>query len=93
MCHGYECYQAETSPGAVTAIFEPILAEAKAKNIPVWLESTNAHAKGIYEHFGFKVVGEARIGKGIASSDGWVKQGGDGAGVQAWGMIAGLDGW
>ncbi|KAJ4349333.1 uncharacterized protein N0V89_007947 [Didymosphaeria variabile] len=77
--------------GAVTAIFEPFLAEAKAKNIPVWLESTNAHAKGVYEYFGFKVVGQIRIGKGIAGSDGWVKEGGDG--VETWGMIAGLDGW
>lgn len=77
----------------MTAIFEPFIAEAKAKNVPVWLESTNPHAKSVYEHFGFKVIGETRIGKGIVSSDGWAKEAGDGEGVQAWGMIAGLDGW
>ncbi|KAL1610719.1 hypothetical protein SLS60_002389 [Paraconiothyrium brasiliense] len=80
-----------TDKGAVTAIFEPFLAEAKAKNVPVWLESTNEHAKGVYEHFGFKVVGQTRIGKGIAGRDGWAKEGGEG--IETWGMIAGLDGW
>ncbi|KAF2438212.1 hypothetical protein P171DRAFT_399102 [Karstenula rhodostoma CBS 690.94] len=80
-----------TDKGAVSAIFEPFLAEAKANNIPVWLESTNAHAKGVYEFFGFKVVGSTRIGKGIVGSDGWAKEGGEG--VETWGMIAGLDGW
>ena len=78
-------------PGAITAIVKPFLADAKAKNLPVWLESTNAHAKSVYEHFGFEVVGETRIGKGIVGSDGWVKDGGEG--VQSWGMIAGLNGW
>ena len=77
--------------GAITAIFETFLADAKSKNLPVWLESTNAHAKGVYEHFGFKVVAEPRIGKGIVDSDGWAKEGGEG--VQTWAMIAGLDGW
>jgi hypothetical protein len=75
----------------VTTIIEPFLANAKTENIPVWLESTNAHAKAVYEHFGFKVVGSTRIGKGIVGSDGWSKEGGEG--VEAWGMIAGLDGW
>lgn len=77
--------------GAITTIFAPFLAKAKAENLPVWLESTNAHAKDVYEHFGFKVVGEKRIGEGIVGSDGWAKEGGEG--VLSWGMIAGLDGW
>lgn len=80
-----------TDKGAVTTIFEPFLAEAKEKNLPIWLESTNAHAKAVYERFGFKVVGETRIGKGVVGSDGWGKE--DGEGVLVWGMIAGLDGW
>ena len=81
----------ELCTGAVREIFEPFLAEAKAKNVPVWLESTNAHAKEVYKFFGFRVVGETRIGKGFVGSDGWAKEGGEG--VQTWGMIAGLNGW
>ncbi|KAF2638799.1 hypothetical protein P280DRAFT_403766 [Massarina eburnea CBS 473.64] len=77
--------------GAISAIFEPVLSDAKAKNLPIWLESTNVHAKEVYEHFGFKVIGDVRIGKGLVGSDGWAKD--DGEGVLVWGMIAGLDGW
>lgn len=57
----------------------------------MWLEATNAHAREVYEHFGFKVVGEVRIGKGVVGDDGWLKN--DGEGVLVWGMIAGLQGW
>ncbi|KAF2121244.1 hypothetical protein BDV96DRAFT_640639 [Lophiotrema nucula] len=77
--------------GAITALFNPYLQAAKEENLPVWLEATNAHARQVYEYFGFKVVGEVLVGKGIANSNGYVEEGGDG--VLVWGMIAGLDGW
>jgi hypothetical protein len=71
--------------GAIRALFEPYLKQAQEANVPAWLEATNTHARDVYAHFGFQVVEEVIIGKGIAAKNGNLEV--DGEGVVLYGMI------
>ncbi|KAK4943429.1 hypothetical protein LTR10_016920 [Elasticomyces elasticus] len=74
--------------GAVRGLIEPYLQKAREDNLPAWLEATNSHARDVYTHFGFKVVDDFRIGKGIVNGQGWIEHNGEGVLIYA--MIAGL---
>ncbi|KAK5950713.1 hypothetical protein OHC33_008380 [Knufia fluminis] len=50
------------APGAVRAIMQDLLGRAQESCSPVWLETTSETAKGMYEHFGFEVVGRGVVG-------------------------------
>lgn len=69
----------------IRALFEPYLQRAQEAGLPAWLEATNEHARDVYAHFGFKVVGEVIIGQGTIDSNGSVVEGGEG--VIIYGMI------
>ncbi|OCT54501.1 hypothetical protein CLCR_00919 [Cladophialophora carrionii] len=71
--------------GAIRGLIEPFVQKARDQNVPVWLEATNPHAKGVYAHFGFQVAEEVRIGQGVVNAEGWAQQGGEG--VLLWGML------
>ncbi len=74
--------------GAVRGLVEPFLQRAREEQIPAWLEATNDHARGVYEHLGFLLVGEFRVGRGIVNAQGWAEP--DGEGVLNYVMVAGL---
>lgn len=71
--------------GVIRALLEPYLKQAQEANVPAWLEATNTHARDVYAHFGFQVVEEVIIGKGIAAKNGNLEAGGEG--VVLYGMI------
>ncbi|EXJ86487.1 hypothetical protein A1O3_03438 [Capronia epimyces CBS 606.96] len=74
--------------GAIRHLIEPFLKKAQEQGIPAFLEATNARARDVYAHLGFKVLEEVRIGEGIVNAEGWVQPGGEG--VALWAMAAGL---
>ena len=83
-------YSTAPVPGAIGAVLQPYLAEARDAGVPVWLEATSPHAVGIYEHFGFRLCEEVVVGAGRCDADGRpVEAGAEGMadGVRAWGMI------
>jgi len=71
--------------GAIRALFEPYLHQAREAGLPAWLEATNEHARDVYAHFGFKVVEEVVIGEGKIDERGNLVDGGKG--VVIYGMI------
>ncbi|KAG8161562.1 hypothetical protein KVR01_008549 [Diaporthe batatas] len=42
--------------GAVRAVLEPFVAEARSKGQPLWLVAGNQRARDVYSYFGFRVV-------------------------------------
>lgn len=58
---------------------------AQAENMPIWLESSTAASKRLYERQGFRSVGEIAAGKGTVGADGETKK--DGEGVTLWPMV------
>ena len=64
--------------GAVRAIMDTYLNKAKEEGLPVWLESTNIHARDVYLHLGFKVVEEVWLAVGKADKFGNRIEGGEG---------------
>lgn len=42
--------------GAVTAVLQPFIDQAAAGGKPIWLVTSNEHARDIYQHFGWQVV-------------------------------------
>ncbi|KAF8853230.1 hypothetical protein BDZ45DRAFT_629291 [Acephala macrosclerotiorum] len=72
--------------GAIRALFEPYLLQAREAGLPAWVEATNAHARDVYAHFGFRVVEEVVIGEGSIDANGDFVSGGKG--VVTYGMIA-----
>lgn len=44
--------------GAVRAVLEPFVAEARSKGQPLWLVAGNQRARDVYGYFGFRVVKE-----------------------------------
>ncbi|KIX05474.1 uncharacterized protein Z518_06346 [Rhinocladiella mackenziei CBS 650.93] len=42
--------------GAVRAVLQPFIDQAAAEGKPIWLVTTNEHARDIYLHFGWQVV-------------------------------------
>ncbi|CZR67880.1 uncharacterized protein PAC_17779 [Phialocephala subalpina] len=73
-------------PGAIRALFDPCLLQARKAGLPAWVEATNAHARDVYVHFGFKVVEVVVIGKGSIDANGNFVSGG--RGVTTYGMLA-----
>ena len=71
--------------GAIRALFEPYLQKAQEAGLPVWLESTNEHARDVYTHFGFKVMQEVLIGQGTLDGNGNRVEGGKG--IVIYGML------
>ena len=71
--------------GAIRALFEPYLQKAREAGRPVWLESTNEHARDVYTHFGFKVMEEVTIGQGSVDENGSRVKGGKG--IVIYGML------
>ena len=76
---------AQLALGAVRALFDPYLQQAREAGLPAWLEATNVHARDVYAHFGFKVVEEITIGGGSVDKNGNRVPGGEG--VVIYGMI------
>jgi hypothetical protein len=72
--------------GAIRALLDPYLEQARKAGLPAWLEATNKHAQDVYHHFGFKVAEEVIIGKGNIDESGNIVSGGEG--VTIYGMIA-----
>lgn len=70
-------------PGAVSAVIVPFLDRARRENVPVWLEAATQKAVKIYEHYGFRIVEEIRVGVGEYDIDGSNKPGGRGVSVFA----------
>lgn len=58
-------------PGAVRAVLESVLEHASADKAPVWLLTTNPHARDIYLHFGFKQLGTHKAKADLAWSMVW----------------------
>lgn len=42
--------------GAVTAVLQPFIDQAATEGKPIWLVTSNEHARDIYQHFGWQVV-------------------------------------
>lgn len=72
--------------GVIRALFEPYLLQSLQAGLPAWVEATNAHARDVYAHFGFKVVEEVIIGEGSIDANGNFVSGGKG--VVTYGMLA-----
>jgi hypothetical protein len=69
---------------------QPFLTRAHQENVPCWLEATSQHAVDVYTHFGWKIVGDVRIGEGKVGQHGWIKKGDveeELLGIRVWGMI------
>lgn len=62
----------------IRALFDPYLKQAQEAGLLTWLEATNEHARDVYAHFGFKVVGESVIGTGMIDEKGLIVPGGKG---------------
>ncbi|KIY00679.1 uncharacterized protein Z520_03344 [Fonsecaea multimorphosa CBS 102226] len=73
--------------GSINAVMMPFLERAKAEGVPAWLEATTRQAVRLYEHFGFRVVEEIVVGKGLVDALGWPAAGDKAEGVTAWAMI------
>ena len=86
-------YSTPQVPGAIGAVLQPFLTQAREALVPVWLEATSPHAVGIYEHFGFRLCEEVVVGGGRCNRNGWPVGEGesgemiDAGGARAWGMI------
>ena len=63
-------------PGVVRAVLEPALDAARRDGEKVWLESSTERSRDVYQHAGFRVVGEMWCG--VGQVDGW------GRGVKRW---------
>lgn len=77
--------QTENVKGAISAVVKPWLERAEKEGVPVWLEATYSHAVEVYQHYGFRLVEEIRIGVGKRNALGWPEDGGEG--VCGYGMI------
>ena len=53
--------------------------------MPIWLEASNAHARDIYSHFGFRTAEVGIVSAGTADEAGNPVEGG--VGVAFYGMI------
>jgi hypothetical protein len=72
--------------GVVRALVDPWLQRARAEVVPAWLEAITEHSRQVYEHLGFRTVGEGRFGVGKANARGELEEGGEG--MVVYGMIA-----
>ncbi|KAI0466237.1 hypothetical protein F4859DRAFT_330285 [Xylaria cf. heliscus] len=66
-------------------LLEHMKAHAQSHGRPLWLEASNANARGLYAKHGFKEVEEFTLGLGLAGPDGLAQKGGEG--VKSWGMV------
>lgn len=67
---------ADSSLGAIRAVFEPHLQRAHDEGLLTWVEAMSEHARDVYAHFGFKVAEEVVIGHGrIDGTGNWVSDG------------------
>ncbi|KAH8901494.1 hypothetical protein GQ53DRAFT_740380 [Thozetella sp. PMI_491] len=48
--------------GAIRAVIDPYVEQARSGGFPIWLEATNDHAKDVYTHFGFRIVASTSVG-------------------------------
>ena len=56
-------------PGVVRAVLEPALDMARRNGEKVWLEASTERSRDVYQHAGFRVVGE--VWCGVGQVDGW----------------------
>ncbi|KIW32761.1 uncharacterized protein PV07_04285 [Cladophialophora immunda] len=73
--------------GSINAVMGPFLERARAEGVPAWLEATTPQAVRLYQHFGFRIVEEIVVGKGLVDALGWPARGEHASGVTAWAMI------
>ena len=71
--------------GAVRAVLEPFIAEARSEGMPIWLEAGIERARVVYEYFGFRVVDMIVSGRGKYNINGEPEEGGEG--VPTWLMM------
>ncbi|KAH7384412.1 hypothetical protein DE146DRAFT_681422 [Phaeosphaeria sp. MPI-PUGE-AT-0046c] len=73
---------------SIGAVVKPMLAMAKERGWLACLEATTARARDVYEHYGFEVIEEGRVGKGEVDGRGYKVDGGEG--IPIWAMVYGL---
>ncbi|KAI0440792.1 hypothetical protein F4803DRAFT_455364 [Xylaria telfairii] len=66
-------------------LLEHMKAHARSRGRPLWLEASNANARGLYAKHGFEEIEEFTLGAGLVGPDGLAKKGGEG--VKSWGMV------
>ncbi|KAI0547012.1 hypothetical protein F4679DRAFT_377501 [Xylaria curta] len=66
-------------------LLEHMKAHAQSVGRPLWLEASNANARGLYAKHGFKEIEEFTLGRGVVGPDGLAQDGGEG--VKSWGMV------
>ncbi|TVY85293.1 putative N-acetyltransferase [Lachnellula suecica] len=71
--------------GLCSAIIKQQQEIAARDGLPLWIEATTEHSKGIYAKLGFETIDEIVLGKGKANADGLPCKGGPG--VKTWTMI------
>lgn len=74
-----------TLPRVASSLIRPYLETAKRSGLPVWVAASNAHARDVYIHLGFKLVESMVVGKGRIDSLGNRDVNGEGTGL--WGLI------
>jgi hypothetical protein len=70
---------------SVADVFRPVLAMASSKGWPVCLEATSPRARDIYEHLGFNIIEEIRVGVGHVDGEGRRLE--SGPGIPMWAMV------
>jgi hypothetical protein len=68
-------------------VVKPVLEMAEQRGWPVCLEATSPRSRDVYKYWGFKDLGEVKVGKGVVNGQG-LKAGG-GEGVSLWVMVRG----
>jgi hypothetical protein len=66
-------------------LIDTYIQKAKEEKVPLWLESTNEHARDVYLHLGFKLVDVVTLQEGKADENGYRVEGGKG--VKLFAMI------
>jgi hypothetical protein len=79
---------AEGKDVSIRELVKPMLAMAKEKGWVVALEATSARARDVYQHLGFEVLEEVKVGVGEVDVDGRRVEGG--RGVSMWAMVFGV---
>ena len=67
--------------GVVRAVMEWGLERARREGCRVWVEAGSGRARDVYGWFGFRVVEELRIGRGVFDGEGRRREGGEGVGT------------
>jgi hypothetical protein len=70
-----------------SAVVKPVLEMAEQRGWPVCLEATSPRSRDVYKYWGFKDLGEVKVGKGVVDGEG--RKDRDGEGVSLWVMVWG----